>query len=105
MSQPTDEPLRAVSLKYDGNQAPHVAAKGEGDMAELILAMAQEAGLYIHQDPALLERLASLQEGEAIPPALYVAIAEILSYSYLLQGKYPDHWRRADGSTALDTQA
>ena len=82
MAQPSDEPLRAVSLKYDGHQAPHVAAKGEGDMAELILAMAQEAGLYIHQDPALLERLSSLQEGEAVPPALYVVIAEILSYSY-----------------------
>lgn len=63
MTQTPDEPLRAVSLKYDGNQAPHVAAKGEGEIAELILAMAQEAGLYIHQDPALLERLASLQEG------------------------------------------
>ncbi len=52
MSQPTDEPLKAVSLKYDGNQAPHVAAKGEGDMAEFILEMAKEDRINIQQDTA-----------------------------------------------------
>ena len=40
----------------------------------------------------------------AVPPALYVVIAEILAYSYLLQGKYPEHWQRADGSRAVDTK-
>ena len=68
------------------------------------LSLAKEAGLYIHQDPALLERLGSLQEGESVPPALYVVIAEILAYSYLLQGKFPEHWQRQDGSRAIDTK-
>jgi flagellar biosynthesis protein len=104
MTSKSDDPLKAVSLRYDGTQAPHVAAKGEGNLADQIIAMAEAAGLYIHQDPALLERLEGLQEGETIPPALYVVIAEILSYSYMLQGKYPEHWRRQDGSSALDTQ-
>lgn len=105
MTSIPDEKSRAVSLRYDGTQAPHVVSKGEGELAEQIIAMAQAAGLYVHEDPALLERLAALQEGESIPPALYVVIAEILAYSYLLQGKYPEHWRRADGSKALDVKA
>ena len=95
---------QAVALRYDGERAPHVSSKGEGDFAEQILAMARESGLYIHQDPALLERLGALKERESVPPALYVVIAEILAYSYLLQGKYPEHWRRSDGSRAVDTK-
>jgi Uncharacterized homolog of the cytoplasmic domain of flagellar protein FhlB len=96
---------QAVALRYDGERAPHISSKGEGEFAEQILEMARESGLYIHQDPALLERLGALQEGESVPPALYVVIAEILAYSYLLQGKYPEHWQRADGSRAVDTKA
>jgi len=105
MTRQPDDPLKAVALRYDGTQAPHIAAQGEGNMAEQILAMAEAAGLYVHQDPALLARLETLREGESIPPALYIVIAEILAYSYLLQGKYPEHWRRADGSKALDVKA
>ncbi|MGL4206716.1 MAG: EscU/YscU/HrcU family type III secretion system export apparatus switch protein [Aeromonadaceae bacterium] len=99
-----DEINRAIALSYDGTKAPHISSKGEGSFAEQILAMAEKEGLYVHQDPALLQRLASLNEGESIPPALFVVIAEILSYSYLLQGKYPDQWRRPDGSQAIDTE-
>lgn len=105
MTNTSHEKSRAVSLRYDGNQAPHVVSKGEGELADQIIAMAQAAGLYVHEDPALLERLAALREGESIPPALYVVIAEILSYSYMLQGKYPEHWRRPDGTKALDVKA
>ncbi len=95
---------RAVALSYDGSRAPHVSSKGEGSFAEQILAMAEKEGLFVHQDAALLERLASLEEGESIPPALFVVIAEILSYSYLLQGKYPDQWRRSDGSQVINAE-
>lgn len=61
---------QAVALRYDGERAPHVSSKGEGDFAEQILAMARESGLYIHQDPALLERLGALKEGESVPRTL-----------------------------------
>ena len=70
-----------------------------------LLALAEEQGLYIHQDPELLERLAVLQDGDPIPPALFVIIAEILAYSYVLQGKMPEHLRRADGTTAIDVKS
>nr|WP_321239510.1 EscU/YscU/HrcU family type III secretion system export apparatus switch protein [uncultured Tolumonas sp.] len=91
-----------VGLTYDGDKAPFVSQRARGSAAEQILSLAAEQGMYIHQDPELLERLAILQDGDAIPPALFVVIAEILAYSYVLQGKTPEHWRRADGSTAID---
>ena len=91
-----------VGLTYDGDKAPFVSQTASGSAAEQILSLAAEQGMYIHQDPELLERLAILQDGDAIPPALFVVIAEILAYSYVLQGKTPEHWRRADGSTAID---
>jgi flagellar biosynthesis protein len=91
-----------IGLTYDGSSAPFVTQRATGSIAEQILSLANEQGMYIHQDPELLERLAVLQDGDPIPPALFVVIAEILAYSYLLQGKTPDHWRRSDGSTAID---
>jgi len=97
-----NDDLKAIALKYDGDKAPHISGKTEGNLAQELLAVAEEAGIYIHQDPALLERLSVMQEGETIPPALYVIIAEILSYSFLLQGKYPAHWKRTDGTQAIE---
>jgi len=91
-----------IGLTYDGKNAPIVTQRASGSIAEQILSLANEQNMYIHQDPELLERLAILQDGDAIPPALFVVIAEILAYSYLLQGKTPEHWQRADGSTAID---
>ena len=34
-----------------------------------------------------------------------VVDAEILSYSYLLQGKFPEHWKRKDGTDAINMKA
>ena len=55
-----------------------------------------------HKDPVLLSYLDSLPEGASIPRELYLIMAEILSYTYLLQGKIPEKWRREDGSIAID---
>ncbi len=94
-----------IGLTYDGETTPQVSQRASGSVAEQILALAEEQGLYIHQDPELLERLAVLQDGDPIPPALFVIIAEILAYSYVLQGQMPEHWRRADGTTAIDVKS
>ena len=94
-----------IGLTYDGETTPFISQRASGSVAGQILSLAEEQGMYIHQDPELLERLATLQDGDPIPPALFVVIAEILAYSYLLQGKTPEHWRRADGSTAIDIRS
>ncbi|NDW20552.1 EscU/YscU/HrcU family type III secretion system export apparatus switch protein [Alteromonas hispanica] len=86
---------RAIGLKYEGGDkknTPKVVAKGYGDLAEAIIAMAEETGILIHEDPYLSEVLATLDVGQDIPESLYYVIAELLAYSYVLQGKVPPGW-------------
>ncbi|GGF74731.1 EscU/YscU/HrcU family type III secretion system export apparatus switch protein [Alteromonas lipolytica] len=89
---------RAVGLKYneaESSKAPVIVAKGYDDLAEAIIASAREHGVLIHEDPYLSEFLATLDLGQSIPESLYFVIAELLAYSYVLQGKVPDNWKQA----------
>ena len=65
-----------------------------GDIAEQILALAEDNGVLIHEDPALMEVLNQLDLGQDIPEALYFTIAELIAYSYVLQGKVPGNWEQ-----------
>lgn len=88
-------PRRAIGLKYGQNSeksAPQVVAKGHGDLAEHIIAAANEAGVLVHEDPYLADILATLDLGQEIPESLYYVIAELIAYSYVLQGKTPQGW-------------
>lgn len=96
------EDKELVALSYDGNDAPTVTQRATGFLATEILRLAEEQGLYIHQDAELLSRLSELQDGDQIPPALYIVIAELLAYSYFLQGKTPEHWKRPDGTIGIN---
>lgn len=75
---------KAVALKYDPSQsdAPKVAAKGQGLLADKILEMAKENGIPIQEDPALVEVLSKLDLDQQIPPELYNLVAEILTFIY-----------------------
>jgi len=77
---------KAVALEYhDGKQrAPVVTASGRGEMAEQIIALARKHGVYVQPDPDLVELLARLDIGTAIPPQLYYVVAEILAFVYNL---------------------
>ena len=92
-----DKNKRASGLKYSPSQdksaAPSVVAKGFGELAEEIIQVAREEGILIHEDAALSETLATLDLGQEIPEALYYIIAELIAYSYVLQGKVPDSWK------------
>ena len=95
-----------MAISYDEDkQSPFVSALGYESRAQAIVDMAKELGLYVHKDPALFNQLKNLKEGEEIPKELYIIIATILSFSYYLQGKTPEKYRRADGSTAINTEA
>lgn len=83
------EPLRAVALKYDGDNAPTVTASGEGAIAEEIIRVAREHGVPLRQDGTLAALLGELELGEEIPPVLYRVIAEVIAYAYLVSGKVP----------------
>jgi flagellar biosynthesis protein len=80
------ERMKAVALKYrpKTDHAPRVIAKGQGKVAEKIIAIAREHQLYIHDDPDLIEVLSQLDINEEIPPDLYVVVAELLAFVYSL---------------------
>ena len=88
MSLPTEhQTQKAVALAYDGEGAPKVSAKGFGNLAEDIIALAQEHNIPINENSELVNVLAQLQIGEEIPHELYVAIAEVIAFAYFLKGK------------------
>ncbi len=71
----------ACALRYDdkgGDEAPVVVASGEGEVAARIVRAAEEWGVPIVRDVPLARALVELEVGDAIPEALYEAIAEIL---------------------------
>lgn len=80
----------AVALRYDAAQgdAPIVLAKGMRRIAEKIKAIAKENGVPIVENPPLARRLYRLADvGQAIPSALYRAVAEVLAFVYHLRGR------------------
>lgn len=96
----------AVAISYnEEKKSPFVSALGYESRAQAIIDMAKELGVYIHKDPVLLNELKALKEGEQVPEQLFQIIAEILAFSYLLQGKTPESYVRADGTKAINTKA
>jgi flagellar biosynthesis protein len=79
----------AIALKYDGENAPKLTAKGRGELAERILALAEEHNVPLHEDVELAALLSQIPLGDEIPQALYRAIAEVIAFAYLLSGKRP----------------
>ncbi len=82
----------AVALKYDAamSGAPVVLAMGERKLAERIKAIARKAGVpMVENKPLARALLATGMVGAPIPPALYVAVAEILAFVYRAKRRLP----------------
>ena len=81
---PREPRRRAVALRYDDSHeaAPRVLAKGQGDVAERIIALAEQHGIPLHEDQDLVRLLGVLDIDVQIPPALYRALAEVLAHLY-----------------------
>ncbi|RQQ46065.1 EscU/YscU/HrcU family type III secretion system export apparatus switch protein [Burkholderia stagnalis] len=83
----------AAALVYDakgGDAAPRVIAKGYGVLADMIVARARDAGLYVHTAPEMVSLLMQVDLDDRIPPQLYQAVADLLAWLYALE--------RADGA-------
>ncbi|MGC8739463.1 MAG: EscU/YscU/HrcU family type III secretion system export apparatus switch protein [Candidatus Hydrogenedens sp.] len=80
---------KAVALKYEMHKdnAPRVIAKGERIIAEKIIAIGREKGIFIHEDPELVALLSKIDVGAEIPEILYRAVAEVLSFVFRLNQK------------------
>jgi len=74
-------PTVAVALSYAwGDAAPTVVAAGEAGVAERIVDAALAHGVPVHENAALAELLATVPVGTAIPPAAFLAVAQLLSF-------------------------
>ena len=84
-----DKSPKAVALKYDGqkDRAPRIMAKGRGEIAEKIIAVAKEHDVPLYADQNLVQILEALELETEIPPELYRAVAEVLAFIYRLNGK------------------
>jgi flagellar biosynthesis protein len=86
---PREGRRRAVALRYDDahESAPRVLAKGHGDVAERIIALAEKHGIPLHEDRDLVRLLGVLDIDVQIPPTLYRALAEVLAHLYRANAK------------------
>jgi len=82
-----DEVTKAVALHYDGANAPQVIAKGQDEIAKRIYEIAQQHDIPLHEDAELVALLSRLDIGDEIPRELYIVIAEIIAFAYMLNGK------------------
>ena len=95
-------PAAAIALHYDGEGAPRVTAKGRGDVAERILALAREHGVPIREDERLAELLARVELGDEVPRELYLAVAQVIAFAYQLSGKTPPRPREAAAGASAE---
>ena len=80
----------AVAIQYDASvaDAPIVLAKGEDYMARRIKEKAREYDIEIVENKPLVRMLyANVDIGQAVPPELYQAVAEVLAFVYHVKGK------------------
>lgn len=89
MNQPNRQ--LAVALAYrSGDAAPKVVASGRGLIAQAIIERAKEHGVFVHESEELVAMLMQVELDQHIPPALYLAVAELLAWLYRLeQGENP----------------
>jgi flagellar biosynthesis protein len=78
---------KSAALTYSGEGAPRLVAKGEGELAERIKATAQEFGVPVVEEAGLVQMLCQVPLGDEIPPALYVAVAEVLAHIFRINNR------------------
>lgn len=80
----------AVALAYQaGTGAPKVVATGKGMIADQIIALAKENGVYVHQSTELVSLLMDVELDQSIPPNLYRSVAELLAWLYKIDAAVP----------------
>ena len=73
--------MEAVALKYPENaEAPFIAARARGKMAEKIIAVAEEKGIPIIKDRMLSKILIAEDVGSLIPVETYAIVAKIFAF-------------------------
>lgn len=68
----------AVALAYDHPGVPRVVAKGRGDVAEKIVALARDNEVPLEENAELAAALATIELDREIPLELYRAVAIVI---------------------------
>ncbi len=82
---------QAITLKYDGKNSPKITAKGNDEIAKRIYKLAREHNVPMHEDGELAALLSRLDIGDEIPRELYIAVAEVIAFAYLISGKVAEY--------------
>lgn len=77
---------QAIAIKYDveKGKAPKIMATGQGNIADMILQVAEENKVPFYEDSSLADLLSKLELESEIPPELYTLVAEVLAFVYQL---------------------
>lgn len=79
-----------MALAYQGGAtAPKVVATGKGAVAERIIELAHENGVYVHESRELVALLMDVELDQRIPPTLYRVVAELLAWLYRIEAALP----------------
>lgn len=90
-----EETKKAVAIKYEIDSAPKVVAKGDGQVADKIIEIAEEHGVVLYQDSDLVKLLSKIDIDSEIPSNLYQAVAVVLSFVFQLNGKDKELTKKA----------
>ena len=72
---------KAVAVEYTGELlAPIIVAKGKGELARRVKAIAEQNQIKIVELPELADVLVELDVGSFIPEKFYAIMAEILIF-------------------------
>ncbi|WP_147613957.1 EscU/YscU/HrcU family type III secretion system export apparatus switch protein [Treponema pectinovorum] len=79
---------KAVSLRYPSTaQAPFITATGKNLVAEKILKIAKENGIFIVENKELTDVLFLESPGNLIPESVYEAVAKVFCFIQAIEEK------------------
>lgn len=78
---------RAVALRYDGAGAPVVTASGSGEVGKRIMEVAAKHDIPVYRDTGLAALLSEVDLGTEIPEPLYLAVAEVIAFAWMLSAE------------------
>ena len=85
----------AVALEYGHRRTPIVSARGDEELAERIIEEARRQGIYVTENPQLVDLLSRVNVDQEIPPELFTAVVVILSWVNWLKGMRPGDEKQA----------
>ena len=85
MKKPDDESIQAIAFSSDAAGKPAMSARGDGDFARQIVAVAEEHDVPVRQEAELVNLLSAVPMGDDIPELAMVAVAEVIAFIHSLE--------------------